>query len=157
MAASTKRSRKPSGSKKSGSSKGSSTKKSGPSKEAQAKAAKAREQAKKEREQAKAAERKELIASGALIEGPNGVEFVRTDEKSRATLDDRAVKVLAELEKSKTPVMGKDLQEKFGGGWPLYIPMFSMLKAQGLVVEYRRRTGERGGGGVAYLHTNHVK
>jgi hypothetical protein len=132
-----------------------STKK-GPSKAAQEKAAKVREAKRAAAEKARAQERQDAIKSGALIEGPGDVEFHRVEEKSKDTLDQRAVAVLAKLEKTKTPIMGKDLQSEFGGGWPLYIPMFSVLKAQGLIVEYRRRTGERGGGGVAYLHTNHL-
>lgn len=113
-----------------------------------------REAKKAAKEEEKVAVRKTAIDEGKLVEGPDGEEFWETEREDDKdyTLDDRAVAVLEELKGSKVPLMGKDIQEKHGGGYPLYIPMFSMLKAQGLIKEYRRRTGVRGGGGKAYLY-----
>lgn len=118
-------------------------------------AAKAEREAKvKAREEEKQAERDKLIESGQLI--VNGdAEFHRTEGET-GDVEKRAEQVLKALKASKTPVVGRDLQEKFGGGWPQYLSFFSLLKAQGLVIEYRRRTGERGGAGVSYLHVDNA-
>lgn len=124
-------------------------------KDAEAKAKEEEREAKKvAKEEEKAAKHKEAIDSGKLIEGPDGEEFWESEkeEDKDYTLDERAVAVIEELKGSKVPLMGKDIQEAHGGGYPLYIPMFSTLKALGLIKEYRRRTGERGGGGKAYLY-----
>lgn len=114
-----------------------------------------REAKKVAKEEEKTAKRQEALDAGTLIVHPDDedVEFWESekDEDKDYTLDERAVAVLEELKTSKVPLMGKDIQEAHGGGYPLYIPMFSMLKAQGLIKEYRRRTGERGGGGKAYF------
>jgi sRNA-binding protein len=121
---------------------------------AEEKAAKAaaREEARAAKEKAKAEARQAAIDSGELIvDGDTEYRLVQVDEDRDATLDERSVQVIEELKGSDLPVMGKDLQEKFGGGYPLYIPIFSTLKALGLIKEFRRRTGERGGGGKAYL------
>jgi hypothetical protein len=121
--------------------------------------AKAKAQAEREakaaaREEAKVAERQKLIDNGELI--VNGdAEFHRTDSET-GEVEKRAEAVLKALKSSKIPVVGKDLQEEFGGGWPQYLSFFSLLKAQGTVIEYRRRTGERGGAGVAYLHVDNA-
>lgn len=112
----------------------------------------AREKAKKEKEEAKAKARQEEIDSGNLIVDGD-TEFrlhVPDDDKDNALLE-RSAKVIDKLKGSKLPVMGKDLQEEFGGGYPLYIPIFTTLESLGLIKTYRRRTGERGGGGKAYL------
>lgn len=131
-------------------------------KEAKEKAAtekkEAKEKASEEKQEAKDKEvtetRQKLLDSGDLILHEDAEFYASVkDEEKDYTLDERAVVVLEDLKASKVPLMGKDLQDKHGGGWPLYIPMFSMLKAQGLIKEYRRRTGERGGGGKAYLYT----
>lgn len=111
----------------------------------------AREAAREEAKAAKVAEREQAIKDGDLIEGKGGVEFHRVTDKKKVTLDERAAAIVKDLQGSKTPLLGKDLHEKHGGVWGLYIPVFSTLKALGLVIEYRQRTGERGGSGVAYL------
>lgn len=145
---STKRTRKPSATKS----------KTQPDAKAKAKAAadakKAREAARAKREEAKAAERQSLIDSGALIVDGDS-EYHRTDGDA-GDVEKRAEAVLKALQSSKVPVVGRDLMNELGGGWPQYLSMFSLLKAQGLVIEYRRRTGERGGAGVAYLHVDNA-
>lgn len=115
-----------------------------------------KEQERKEAQEKKEAEKKEarqkLIDDGDLIvDGDTEFHLSVVGEDKDTTLDDRSVAVIDKLKGSKLPVMGKDLQDEFGGGYPLYIPIFSTLKALGLIKEYRRRTGERGGGGKAYL------
>lgn len=127
---------------------------------AKAKAAKEAEKAAKakEREEAKAAKQKEkeearkaLIDSGALIVDGD-TEYVEVDKSDKpAKVDNRTAQVIEKLKAAKgKPVMGKDLHDELGGSWALMIPIFSTLKALGLVKEYRRRTGERGGSGLAY-------
>lgn len=126
-------------------------------KKAEEKAAKEEERAAKAaaKEEEKTAQRSEAIESGKLIVHPDdeSVEFWESekDEDKDYALDDRSEAVIATLKASKVPVMGKDILEEHGGGYPLYIPIFSTLKALGLVKEYRRRTGVRGGGGKAYM------
>lgn len=124
-------------------------------KAAKAKAAKARKAAADKRAKEKEAERQVRIDSGSLI--VNGdVEFHVVEDKKKAVVDERTARVVELLKKAtKTPVLGKDIHAnpEIGGAWPLLIPVFSTLKALGLVTEYRSRTGERGGSGVAYLWT----
>lgn len=113
-----------------------------------------REAKKAAKEEAKAAERQEAIDSGALIEDGD-FEFHKVDREDRQTVEERAATVVERLKESKVPVVGKELMEELGGGWPQYLSFFSLLKVQGLVIEYRRRGGERGTSGVAYLwHEN---
>jgi hypothetical protein len=115
--------------------------------------AKAKAAAKARRDKAEAtrkAERDSAIKSGELVEGKGNIEFHRIDNGKPGSVEKRAAGVLKALRASDTPVAGKDLAKKLGGGWPQYLGMFSMLKAQGLITEYRQRSGERGGGGVAY-------
>lgn len=113
-----------------------------------------REAKKAAKEEAKTKERAEAIKSGALIEDGD-FEFHRVEREDKQTVEERAETVLERLKASKTPVVGKELMEELGGGWPQYLSFFSLLKVQGLVVEYRRRGGERGSSGVAYLwHEN---
>lgn len=102
------------------------------------------------KEEAKATERKELIDSGKLIEDGD-YEFHLVEKDERGTVEDRAEEVINALKASKVPVVGRELMEKHGGGWPQFLSFFSLLKVQGLVKEYRRRGGERGTSGVAYL------
>lgn len=112
----------------------------------------AREKAKAEKQEAKEKERQDAIDSGQLIvDGDTEFHLWTPDEDKDHTLIDRSNAVIEELKGSKLPVMGKDLQEKLGGGYPLYIPIFTTLEALGLIKVYRRRTGIRGGGGKAYL------
>jgi hypothetical protein len=96
--------------------------------------------------------RQALVESGDLIEN-DGTEFHRVTREDTPTVESRAVAVIAALQaKGRTvPVSGKALQDEFDGGWPQYLSFFAMLKSLGLVREYRSRTGERGGSGVAYL------
>lgn len=116
-------------------------------KAAKAKAAKAKA-AKKQQDAA--------IANGDLIiDGKR--EFVRVDGDGDGKVEKRAAAILKALDASKTPIPGAELRKKHGGGWPQYLSMFAMLKAQGLVIEFRVRTGERGGSGVAYLSAKHAK
>lgn len=111
-----------------------------------------REKAKKEKEEAKAKERQDLIDSGSLIvDGTTEFHLYAPDEDKDQALLERSANIVAKLKASKLPIMGKDLQEEFGGGYPLYIPVFTTLETLGLIKVYRRRTGERGGGGKAYL------
>lgn len=118
-------------------------------KEAKEKEAQEKREA-KEKERAEA--RQKLIDDGDLIvDGETEFHLSKPDEEKDQVLDERATVIIAELKDSKLPVMGKDLCDKHGGGYPLYIPIFSTLKSLGLIKEYRRRTGERGGGGKAYL------
>lgn len=125
-------------------------------KAAQEKAAKAREQKRAEAEKARAAARKKAIADGQIIEGEGNVEFHRVENGSDGEVVKRAREVIKRLEASKTPVPGRKLMAELGGGWPQYLAIFSLLKAQGLVIEYRSRGGGRGTSGVAYLHTKHA-
>jgi hypothetical protein len=111
----------------------------------------------KEREEAKAAKEREagearqaLIDSGALIVD-GSTEYHAITREEDLTVETRAASIVNTLKASKTPVAGKDLQDENGGGWPQYLSFFAMLKSLGLVREYRSRTGERGGSGVAYL------
>lgn len=108
-----------------------------------------------ERQKDEKAARDRAVKNGQLLV-VGKKDYVLSENGGDRTLDKRAEKVLRKLEQAKRPVLGKELQKEFGGGWPLYIPMFSMLKAQGLIHEYRLRTGKRGGGKVAYLHVKHA-
>lgn len=126
-------------------------------KEAEAKKAEAAKQREEEkaakkaaREEEKAAKRKESLDSGALIEDGD-YEFHKVEKDDTGTVEERATEVLKALKESKVPVVGNELSEKLGGGWPQYLSFFAMLKSQGLVIEYRRRGGARGTSGVAYL------
>lgn len=117
----------------------------------QANAAKAREAAKVKRTEEATKARKALVKSGALIEDGDAEFHVVERDGDTPAVEERAGEVLKRLQKSKTPVLGRDLMNELGGGWPQYLSFFSLLKQQGLVREYRKRTGERGGSGVAYL------
>lgn len=113
-----------------------------------------REAKKKEKEEAKAKERQDLIDSGALI-CDGDYEFHKVEKDEQGTVEERAEAVLEALKSSKIPVVGRELMEKHGGGWPQFLSFFALLKVQGQVIEYRRRGGERGTSGVAYLwHEN---
>lgn len=112
---------------------------------------KAREAKKAEAEQAKVAEREALIDSGALIVDGD-VEYHAVDRDELLTVESRAKGIIDTLKASDVPVSGKDLQDEFGGGWPQYLSIFATLKVLDLVTEYRSRTGERGGSGVAYKY-----
>jgi colicin import membrane protein len=126
--------------------------------EAKAAEAKAKkEAAQKERDEKRAAKEKEAseahaaaIESGALIID-GSTEYHAVEREEDLTVETRAAEVVKALKDSKTPVSGKALQEQFDGGWPQYLSFFAMLKSLELVREYRSRTGERGGSGVAYL------
>lgn len=113
--------------------------------------------AKEAARQAKIAEvqaaKQELIDSGKLIE-TDGAEYHLVERDETPTVEQRAIDALAYLRENATekPVRGKDLQDEFGGGWPQWLSFFAMLKAAGLVREYRMRTGARGGGGISYLY-----
>lgn len=109
-----------------------------------------REAKKAAKEEAKTKERDDAIASGALIEDGD-YEFHKVEKDETGTVEDRAAAVLKSLKDSKVPVVGRELMEELGGGWPQFLSFFSLLKVQGLVIEYRRRGGERGTSGVAYL------
>ena len=111
---------------------------------------------------AKAAAKKQRAAdikSGALIEGKGDAEFVRVERTKPGLIQQRAAKLVAELKKSKTPVVVRDLIERNGGQFPQYLAMFQLLEAMGEVVPYRQRGGGRGEGAsqVAYLHVDHAK
>lgn len=115
------------------------------------------EQKAKERQAAKEAKEKEaeearaaLIDSGALIVD-GSTEYHAVTREDDLTVETRAASIVEALKASDTPVSGKSLQDDNGGGWPQYLSFFAMLKSLGLVREYRSRTGERGGSGVAYL------
>lgn len=116
----------------------------------------AAEKEKAEKKQAKAhaalEARKALVESGDLIEN-DGTEFHRVTRDESPTVETRATEVIAKLKSDgrTLPIAGKALQDEFDGGWPQYLSFFAMLKSLGLVREYRSRTGERGGSGVAYL------
>lgn len=127
-------------------------------KEAKAAAEKAeREAAKEAARQAKIeaarAAKQELLDSGKLIEDGEA-EYHLIEREETPTVEQRAMNALEYLQEHgrEVPVLGKTLQKEFGGGWPQWLSFFSMLKACGLVREYRMRTGERGGGGVSYLY-----
>jgi len=115
-------------------------------------AAKAREEAKAAREQEKIKAKQELIDSGKLIER-DGVTFTVVERDSPLEVESRAGEAVEYLKANGTvtPVVGRDLADELGGGWPQWLSFFAMLKALGLVREYRSKTGERGGAGISYL------
>lgn len=115
-----------------------------------------REAKKAAKEEAKQKEREDAIKSGALIEDGD-YEFHRVEKDEQGTVEERAEAVIEALKGSKTPVVGRELMETHGGGWPQFLSFFAMLKVQGLVIEYRRRGGERGTSGVAYLWHENVE
>ncbi len=118
--------------------------------EAKEAATEAREAKKAEKEELATKERQAQIDSGALIENGD-TEFHLVVRDETPTVEGRAQEVLDRLQASDTPVNGSALRDELGGGWPQYLSFFAMLKSLGLVREYRSRTGERGGSGVAYL------
>lgn len=109
-----------------------------------------REAKKAAKEEAKVKERKELIDSGKLIEDGD-FEFHLVEREDLQTVEERAQEVIKRLKASKVPVVGRELMDELGGGWPQFLSFFSLLKVTGQVKEYRRRGGERGTSGVAYL------
>lgn len=112
------------------------------------KAAEAAARAEK-REAAQAAKekaRKDAIEQGTLI--VNGeVEYHLVTKDANGKLESRANDVLKALKASKTPLR----KQEIAGADITSTGMFAMLKALGLVTEYRARSGERGGSGVAYM------
>ncbi len=110
------------------------------------------ERARKEVEAAKVRDAK--ISDGTLIVVKD-TEFEKTGKDTK-TLN-RAKKVLALLEKSKTPVVVSQAAEDLGAFYEDVLPQFAMLEAQGLIVRYEGRGGGRGRRAVAYLHTDHTK
>jgi hypothetical protein len=108
--------------------------------------AEARETKRKEAEEARAKARQEQIDSGALVVDGE-VEFHKVEKDTQGKLETRAASVLEALKASKVPLRKSDI----AGADITATGMFAMLKAQGLVIEYRSRSGERGGSGVAYL------
>lgn len=113
--------------------------------DAKAKAAE-KEAARQEKADAKAKARADLIASGDLIEDGDAEYHVVTERKI-GKLERDAAEALEALKASDVPLLKQELV----GASVTATGMFAMLKAQGLVKEYRKRTGERGGSGVAYL------
>lgn len=114
---------------------------------------KEREERAAAKERAKAEAERDLLESGALIR-TDAAEFHEVVREETPTVEQRANDCLAYLKENatETPILGRDLADEFGGGWPQWLSFFAMLKALGLVREYRSRTGTQGGSGIAYLY-----
>lgn len=110
------------------------------------------EKARKEAEAKKIRDAK--IKDGSLIVVKD-TEFERIGKDTK-TLG-RAKKVLAKLEKSKTPVLVADMAKELSSFYEDVLPQFAMLEAQGLAVRYEARGGGRGRRSVAYLHVDNAK
>lgn len=106
----------------------------------------ARNKAREEAAAAKAAERAKLVKSGDLIEG-DGIEFVRSAKDEDGVVLTKAKDIIEALKASDVPVRKRDIAEPN----IMSVGIFATLKGLGLVEEFRARTGERGGSGVAYL------
>lgn len=104
-----------------------------------------------EKKAAKQAELDKLIKDGKLIQDGT-IEYHKVEKEEAGTVENRAAAILSDLRSATSvPILGRDLMNKHGGGWPQYLAIFAMLKALGYVVEYRSRGGDRGQSGVAYL------
>lgn len=111
----------------------------------------ARAKAKAERDAAKAAERQDAINAGTLIEGKGGIEFVQVENGKVGDMESRGAKLIQILESAKQPVSVNELIEKVGGHRVQLNSMLALLKAEQRVTVYRVHTGDRAGGGVAYV------
>lgn len=122
--------------------------------EQEAEKVKAREEKQAAKEAERVAERQKLVDAGDLIEIPKGdhtVEYVRSTPK-KETVADRAKAVIEELKEQgrETPVHGKYLADKYGGGTVQWVTLFGTLRVLGLVESYQYKTGTRGESGRAY-------
>lgn len=114
-----------------------------------AKSAEAEETRNKARAEAAAAreqERKDAIKAGDLIVG-KGVEFTRSQKDDDGVVLTKAKDIVDALKASDVPVKKRDIAEPN----IMSVGIFAALKALGVVEEFRAKTGERGGSGVAYL------
>lgn len=111
----------------------------------------AKEKARLEKEAQAAKEYQDAIDSGDLIV-VGDVEYRKIDRSAgRDKLGERAGEVIEILKASKTPVSGKALADRFGGGTVQWVAYFAILRQLGLVEVYRSRTGERGQSTQCYL------
>lgn len=106
----------------------------------------ARNKAREEAAAAKQAERDAAIKAGDLIVG-DGVEFTRSQKDEDGVVLTKAKDIVDALKASDVPVRKRDIAEPN----IMSVGIFAALKALGVVEEFRAKTGERGGSGVAYL------
>lgn len=110
---------------------------------AQAAAAKKREDAAKAAE----AERQAEIKAGKLFAADDGTEFRLTEKDEDGVVLTKAKNIIEALQASPDmPVRKREIAEPN----IMSVGIFAALKAMGVVEEFRARSGERGGSGVAY-------